>query len=162
MTYTYAVLDVSRATFEEVARLLNAAGYHHAFDRDVIDMHGIALRTRQERSDAQETGTARGEGVGVLRDGAVRRGGAGAAAGDGGGADAGAQGGGEGRQEGAERAAGGGGGDTFRGEQHYNWDGNDWPGGPSEPEAEAPSGSPDDGGEPSGRWDDDGGPSGTD
>ena len=44
MTYTYAILDVSRATYDEVRRLLDSAGYQHVFDRDVIDMHGIALR----------------------------------------------------------------------------------------------------------------------
>lgn len=49
MTHTYALLDVSRATFTEVARLLRAAAYHHSFDRDVIDMHGIALRAEPDK-----------------------------------------------------------------------------------------------------------------
>lgn len=44
VTYTYAILDVSPAAFQEVAALLVAAAYDHCFDRDVIDMHGIALR----------------------------------------------------------------------------------------------------------------------
>ena len=44
MTYSYAILDVSPGTFDEIAEKLRAAGYDHAFDRDVIDMHGIALR----------------------------------------------------------------------------------------------------------------------
>lgn len=44
MTYTYAILDVSQRSFDEIARKLRDADYHHAFDRDVIDMHGIALR----------------------------------------------------------------------------------------------------------------------
>jgi hypothetical protein len=44
MTYTYAVLEVSADTFREIADKLRAAGYGHAFDRDVIAMHGIALR----------------------------------------------------------------------------------------------------------------------
>lgn len=49
MTYTYAVLDVSPATYTEIADKLRAAGYDHAFHtqsddrRTVIDMHGIAL-----------------------------------------------------------------------------------------------------------------------
>lgn len=43
MTHTYAVLDVSRAAYDEIRRKLDAAGYQHAFDGDVIDMHGIAL-----------------------------------------------------------------------------------------------------------------------
>lgn len=44
MTYTYAILDVSAPTFDEIAEKLRAAAYHHCFDRDVIDMHGIALQ----------------------------------------------------------------------------------------------------------------------
>lgn len=44
MTHTYAVLDVSRATFDDVKRRLTDAGYEHTFHDDVIDMHGIALR----------------------------------------------------------------------------------------------------------------------
>jgi hypothetical protein len=44
MTHTYAILDVSKKTFDEIRAKLDAAGYQHAFDRDVIDMHGIALR----------------------------------------------------------------------------------------------------------------------
>lgn len=47
MTYTYAILEVSTAAFEEIAGKLRAAGYDQAFhDEDdgvVIDMHGIAL-----------------------------------------------------------------------------------------------------------------------
>ena len=43
-THTYAVLDVSEATYREVREKLGAAGYEHAFDRGIIDMHGIALR----------------------------------------------------------------------------------------------------------------------
>lgn len=44
MTHTYAILEVSRATFEEIAQKLKAAGYDEAFiEIDVIDMHGIAV-----------------------------------------------------------------------------------------------------------------------
>lgn len=47
-TYTYAVLDISAAAFEEIRAKLAAAGYQHAFHessdgRTVIDMHGIAV-----------------------------------------------------------------------------------------------------------------------
>ena len=42
-THTYAVLDVSEAAYTEIADKLKAAGYDHAFDNGVIDMHGIAL-----------------------------------------------------------------------------------------------------------------------
>ena len=44
-THTYAVLDISPAAFEEIHRLLEKADYHHCFIGDVIDMHGIALRS---------------------------------------------------------------------------------------------------------------------
>jgi len=47
-THTYAILDVSHATYDEIARKLKAAEYWHAFDRDVIDMHGIGLRAVEE------------------------------------------------------------------------------------------------------------------
>ncbi len=51
-THTYAILDVPPAVYAAVRALLGAAGYQHAFhdDRDgqgeVIDMHGLALRTK--------------------------------------------------------------------------------------------------------------------
>ncbi|MDP3717116.1 MAG: hypothetical protein Q8T13_05020 [Acidobacteriota bacterium] len=49
-THTYAVLDVPRSVYGAVRALLGAAGYDHAFQQDregeVIDMHGIALRSQ--------------------------------------------------------------------------------------------------------------------
>ena len=49
MTYTYAVLDVPATVYAAVRALLKAAEYEHAFHQDgsdeVIDMHGIALRS---------------------------------------------------------------------------------------------------------------------
>lgn len=50
MTYTYAVLDVPKAVYAAVRALLDRADYQHAFHQDdgaeVIDMHGIALRSK--------------------------------------------------------------------------------------------------------------------
>lgn len=50
MTHTYAVLDVPLAVYAAVHALLDRAGYQHAFHADedgkVIDMHGIALRSK--------------------------------------------------------------------------------------------------------------------
>lgn len=47
MTYTYAILDVSKAAYDEIRALLDAAGYTQAFHEDggrsIIDLHGIAL-----------------------------------------------------------------------------------------------------------------------
>lgn len=49
MTYTYAILKVSPACFEEVCAKMAEAGYEDRFHSDahpdelVIDMHGIAL-----------------------------------------------------------------------------------------------------------------------
>lgn len=44
MSYTYALLEVSRLAYDEIAGKLRAAGYDHAFGRDEeIDMHGIAI-----------------------------------------------------------------------------------------------------------------------
>ena len=51
MTHTYAVLDVPRTVYAAVRALLDAASYQHAFhadkDGEVIDMHGIALRSKE-------------------------------------------------------------------------------------------------------------------
>lgn len=47
MTYAYAILHVSQATYDEIRQKLDAAGYQHAFHKDgeaeTIDMHGIGL-----------------------------------------------------------------------------------------------------------------------
>jgi hypothetical protein len=43
-THTYAVLEVTPMAFVEIRRRLEKAGYQHAFDGDVIDMHGIAVK----------------------------------------------------------------------------------------------------------------------
>lgn len=42
-THTYATLEVSRATYEEIQAKLIAAGYRVQGDDGAIDMHGIAL-----------------------------------------------------------------------------------------------------------------------
>lgn len=47
-TYTYAILEVSAAAYDEIRGKLNKAGYSDQFHKDegaeVIDMHGIALK----------------------------------------------------------------------------------------------------------------------
>lgn len=59
MTYTYAVLDVPRAVYAAVRALLERASYQHAFhagkDGEVIDMHGIALRSKEGPADTDIT-----------------------------------------------------------------------------------------------------------
>lgn len=51
-THTFAVLEVSRSTFEEIKKKLNDAGYDHAMigggkgGRLTIDMHGIGLECK--------------------------------------------------------------------------------------------------------------------
>ena len=53
MTYTYAILDVSQRTYDEIRAKLNAAGWQqaiHEYDADeVLDMHGIALRVDSQQ-----------------------------------------------------------------------------------------------------------------
>ena len=50
MTYTYVILDVPRAVYVAVRALLHAADYSHAVHAgtygEVIDMHGLALRSK--------------------------------------------------------------------------------------------------------------------
>lgn len=45
-THTYALVEVSASTYQEIKKILEEAGYHHAIDEkfNVIDMHGLALR----------------------------------------------------------------------------------------------------------------------
>lgn len=65
MTHTYAILEVTPATFEEISDKLKARGYSQSFIRDhtndptlvTIDMQGLALQknstleTEEERRD---------------------------------------------------------------------------------------------------------------
>jgi len=48
LTYTYVVLEISRAAYAEIRDKLEVAGYAHAFIKDdgaeAIDMYGIAVR----------------------------------------------------------------------------------------------------------------------
>ena len=50
MPYTYAILDIPATAYAAVRALLKSADYGHAFhadkDGEVIDMHGIALRSK--------------------------------------------------------------------------------------------------------------------
>lgn len=54
MTYTYAIMEVSKETFEEIKGILLNAGYGHAVhersydEREVLDMRGIALAVKPE------------------------------------------------------------------------------------------------------------------
>jgi hypothetical protein len=51
VTHTYAILEISRAAWDEIRRKLADAGYRHAFhDNETIDMHGIALQPEPEES----------------------------------------------------------------------------------------------------------------
>jgi len=47
MTYTYAILEISKTALDEIAAKLRKAGYDHCFDENgtVIDMHGLALKS---------------------------------------------------------------------------------------------------------------------
>jgi len=42
-THTFAILEVSAQTYDEIRGKLQDANYHHAFVDDAIDMHGIGL-----------------------------------------------------------------------------------------------------------------------
>lgn len=47
MSHTYAVLKISPAAYIEILEKLKAAGYEHAIDGGIIDMHGLALEPDQ-------------------------------------------------------------------------------------------------------------------
>lgn len=65
MTYTYALLPVSPACYQEIHTKLEEAGYQHAFHKDssgsVIDMHGIALRLENEMDETEQAAVTQGE-----------------------------------------------------------------------------------------------------
>lgn len=50
MTYTYGIMNVSPACFDEIKKKLIAVQYHHALHNDgkTIDMHGLALEVQAE------------------------------------------------------------------------------------------------------------------
>jgi len=51
MTHTYARLEVSEATYDEIRGKLETAGYDHAFHGGTIDMHGIRLCKNHQAED---------------------------------------------------------------------------------------------------------------
>lgn len=62
-TYTYVLVPVSQLAFEEVRRKLEQAGYGHAIDGNIIDMHGLALELAQTAERPAEA-PERSEGAG--------------------------------------------------------------------------------------------------
>lgn len=57
MTHTFAVLGVSRETYDEIYLALTNAGYQHAFQANedrppTIDMNGIALDTKAQLKES--------------------------------------------------------------------------------------------------------------
>jgi hypothetical protein len=57
--YTYAILEVSDAAYEEIKNRLEIAGYQHTFNQDhehgiVIDLHGLALAKQKGDSMAKK------------------------------------------------------------------------------------------------------------
>lgn len=49
--HTYALLELSPAAYEEIAKKLRDAGYDHAFnDEGEIDMHGIGVKKSEHGS----------------------------------------------------------------------------------------------------------------
>ncbi len=64
MTYTYAVLEITKPAFAEIKAKLEAAGYQHQFNKAddgtiEIDMHGIAVKAEKS---TETTSTARRRG----------------------------------------------------------------------------------------------------
>lgn len=54
MTTTYAVMEVSPGAYGEIRERLLSVGYGHAVDdaAQQVDMHGLALRPRRQRGQA--------------------------------------------------------------------------------------------------------------
>lgn len=67
MSHTYALLEVSPSSYEEIKAKLLDAGYGHAInDLGEIDMHGIALCTKEEEIMPKES-TEKGIGWAIHR-----------------------------------------------------------------------------------------------
>lgn len=46
-TYTYVIMELSPAAYDEIAQKMREAGYDHVFNEDgEIDMHGIAVSSK--------------------------------------------------------------------------------------------------------------------
>lgn len=62
MTYTYAILEISQAAYDEIRTKLAEAGYDQAFHThegdftEVIDMHGIGLSTADRKESGRPCG----------------------------------------------------------------------------------------------------------
>jgi hypothetical protein len=66
VTHTYVTLEVSAATYKEIADKLREAGYDHAFgDEGEIDMHGIALVREAQLTLLQEMAAETDEPTGA-------------------------------------------------------------------------------------------------
>lgn len=66
-THTYAVLEVSEASYREIADKLRAAGYDHAFNEDgVVDMHGIGIKREEHAAEPHRRGGWR-RAIGVAK-----------------------------------------------------------------------------------------------
>jgi hypothetical protein len=51
-THTYVLMEVSKATYDEIANKLRDAGYEHTIsDEGELDLHGIALVIEQPNGD---------------------------------------------------------------------------------------------------------------
>jgi hypothetical protein len=71
-THTYAVLKVSPATYDEIARLLRDEIQEHAFVKEIggevyIDMNGIGLERGEEPVGPSPIREALNAGAGILQ-----------------------------------------------------------------------------------------------
>jgi len=69
MTYTYAILEISKAAYDEIKNKLEVAGYSDQFHKNdgqiVINMHGIALAQEKENAISQIESTKNEVGTNV-------------------------------------------------------------------------------------------------
>lgn len=57
-TYTFAIMEVSKETYEEIKRKMVEAGYDHVFhsheNGPVIDMVGIAIQAEEQKENRDD------------------------------------------------------------------------------------------------------------
>ena len=55
MTHSFATLEVSKETFDEISSKLREAKYDHSFiEDDLIDMHGIAIKEEKKTHEKEK------------------------------------------------------------------------------------------------------------
>jgi hypothetical protein len=62
MAHTYAIVEVSKEVYKEIRGKLEEAGYGHAVEDGIMDMHGLALKVAEEPVIVRDCEVCNGSG----------------------------------------------------------------------------------------------------